>query len=77
MRLADPEITLIAKANAGIPKLVNGTIVYDGTPDVMAEYAVNAYRSGACLVGGCCGSSPQHIKAIADSLASVGGETSV
>lgn len=77
MRLADPEITLIAKANAGIPKLVNGVIVYDGTPDVMAEYAVNAYRSGACLVGGCCGSTPQHIKAITDSLASVGGETSV
>jgi 5-methyltetrahydrofolate--homocysteine methyltransferase len=77
MRLADPEITLIAKANAGIPKLVNGAIVYDGTPDVMADYAVNAYRSGACLVGGCCGSSPQHIKAITDTLASVGGETSV
>lgn len=77
MRLADPDITLIAKANAGIPKLVNGVIVYDGTPDVMAEYAVNAYRSGACLVGGCCGSSPQHIKAITDSLASVGGETSM
>jgi 5-methyltetrahydrofolate--homocysteine methyltransferase len=63
-----PEATLIAKANAGIPKLVGKEIVYDGTPALMAEYALRVRELGATLIGACCGSTPEHIHAMAESL---------
>ena len=52
---------LIAKGNAGIPKYVDGHIHYDGTPDLMADYAVLARDSGAMIIGGCCGTTPEHL----------------
>ncbi len=52
---------LIAKGNAGIPKYVDGHIHYDGTPDLMADYAVLARDSGATIIGGCCGTTPEHL----------------
>ena len=55
------EIPLIAKGNAGIPKYVDGHIHYDGTPDLMAEYAILARNSGATIIGGCCGTTPEHL----------------
>ena len=58
---AGPDAPLIAKGNAGIPKYVEGHIHYDGTPELMAEYAVLAYRSGAKIIGGCCGTTPAHL----------------
>lgn len=57
-----PEIPLIAKGNAGIPKYVDGHIHYDGTPDLMADYAVLARDSGATIIGGCCGTTPEHLQ---------------
>jgi methionine synthase I (cobalamin-dependent) len=63
-----PETLLIAKSNAGIPKWVDNQLVYDGTPEVMATYARQARRLGARLIGACCGSTPDHIRAMADSL---------
>lgn len=68
MRSADADFPLIAKANAGIPKLVEGVITYDGTPEVMADYSITARQSGACLIGACCGSSPEHIGAMTKAL---------
>ena len=59
---------LIAKANAGIPHLENGLPVYDATPDHMAEYAVKACQLGARIIGACCGSTPDHIRAISQAL---------
>ncbi|MEL6587126.1 MAG: betaine--homocysteine S-methyltransferase [Pseudomonadota bacterium] len=53
---------LIAKGNAGIPKYVDGHIHYDGTPDLMAEYAVLARNAGATIIGGCCGTTPDHLR---------------
>lgn len=53
--------TLIAKGNAGIPKYVKGHIHYDGTPDLMADYAVLARDAGARIIGGCCGTTPEHL----------------
>jgi 5-methyltetrahydrofolate--homocysteine methyltransferase len=70
MHIVDPEGILVAKANAGLPKRVNKEIVYDGTPQVMAEYACRARELGARLIGGCCGSTPAHIRAMADALGS-------
>ncbi|MCP5094406.1 MAG: betaine--homocysteine S-methyltransferase, partial [Chloroflexi bacterium] len=60
-----PDIPLISKANAGIPHW-NSTdaLVYDGTPDVMAGYAYHVHQQGATLVGACCGSSPETIRAM-------------
>lgn len=61
---AAPGAALIAKANAGVPKFVSGRIVYDGTPELMARYAVLARDAGARVIGGCCGSTPAHLGAM-------------
>jgi 5-methyltetrahydrofolate--homocysteine methyltransferase len=69
MHKVAPEAILVAKANAGIPKLVGGRPVYQATPADMADYAVKAYTAGARIIGACCGSTPAHIQAIAGALA--------
>ncbi|MEM7242437.1 MAG: betaine--homocysteine S-methyltransferase [Pseudomonadota bacterium] len=61
MTNANPDQPLIAKANAGIPKYVDGNIVYDGTPELMADYAVMVRNAGATVIGGCCGTLPEHL----------------
>jgi methionine synthase I (cobalamin-dependent) len=55
---------LVAKANCGIPDYVDGKIVYSGTPELMAEYAILSANAGASIIGGCCGTTPLHIKAM-------------
>ncbi len=52
---------IIAKGNAGIPKYVDGHIHYDGTPELMAQYACLARDAGATIIGGCCGTTPEHL----------------
>ena len=63
-----PELPVIAKGNAGIPKYVDGAIKYDGTPELMAEYAVLARDAGATIIGGCCGTMPVHLEAMRAAL---------
>jgi 5-methyltetrahydrofolate--homocysteine methyltransferase len=63
-----PEITIIAKGNAGIPKYVDGHIHYDGTPELMADYAVMARDAGARIIGGCCGTTSGHLSAMRQAL---------
>lgn len=53
---------IIAKGNAGIPKYVDGHIHYDGTPELMATYAQLARAAGARIIGGCCGTTPDHLR---------------
>ena len=65
-RAAHPALPVIAKGNAGIPKFHDGHIHYDGTPELMADYAVLARDCGATIIGGCCGTTPAHIRATAD-----------
>ena len=67
----NPELPLIAKANAGIPVVVGTEVVYNGSPELMADYAVTVWNEGARLIGGCCGSTPDHIKAMAEALSKV------
>ena len=62
------EHPLISKGNAGIPKYMNGHIHYDGTPELMADYAVMARDSGARIIGGCCGTMPEHLRHMRDAL---------
>jgi 5-methyltetrahydrofolate--homocysteine methyltransferase len=71
MRSANPDLPLIAKANAGIPQMVGTEVVYDGSPEVMAAYAADVWKAGATLIGGCCGSSPDHVRAMAEALAEI------
>jgi 5-methyltetrahydrofolate--homocysteine methyltransferase len=59
---------LVAKANCGIPEYVNGAIHYNGTPEIMARYATMAMDSGADIIGGCCGTSPEHVAAMRKAL---------
>ncbi len=59
---------LVAKANCGIPEYVDGKIVYNGTPELMALYTTMAANAGATIIGGCCGTSPQHVKAMRNAL---------
>ena len=61
---------IIAKGNAGIPKYVDGHIHYDGTPELMAEYALLARDAGATIIGGCCGTMPEHLRAMRAALES-------
>lgn len=68
MHLAMPGVPLIAKANAGLPDLVDGRAVYNGTPVIMGEYARRVRALGATIIGACCGSSPAHIAAMRDAL---------
>ncbi|MFZ0543983.1 MAG: betaine--homocysteine S-methyltransferase [Candidatus Promineifilaceae bacterium] len=70
MYSADPQVVLIAKPNAGIPRWEDSELVYDGTPEIMAEYARRMYSAGARLIGACCGSTPEHIRAMAAALKS-------
>ena len=59
---------VIAKGNAGIPKYVDGHIHYDGTPALMADYAVMARDAGARIIGGCCGTTAEHLRAMRAAL---------
>lgn len=65
---AAPQRPVIAKGNAGIPKFSGGRIIYDGTPDLMADYAVMARDCGARIIGGCCGTTPVHLEAMRAAL---------
>jgi len=62
------EPVLVAKANCGLPEYQEGKIVYSGTPELMAEYARMVYGAGARIIGGCCGTTPEHIACMRDAL---------
>ena len=65
-----PEVVLVAKGNCGIPQYVDGAICYNGTPELMAVYAKMALDAGARIIGGCCGTSAKHLRAMRDALES-------
>lgn len=64
------EIALIAKPNGGKPELVNGKAVYKLSEGEFGEWVEKIHQTGAAIVGGCCGTSPGHIKAMAKKLKS-------
>lgn len=57
-------IPLSVQPNAGIPKIIEGRFIYLSTPEYFAEYAKRFIQSGASILGGCCGTTPEHIKAM-------------
>ena len=70
MRAADPDAILVAKSNAGMPELVDMRAVYRSDPATMATAALAMRDAGASVIGGCCGNTPEHLKAIAARVAS-------
>jgi 5-methyltetrahydrofolate--homocysteine methyltransferase len=68
MRARDPDAILVAKSNAGMPELVDMRAVYRADPASMAAYGLQLRDAGARIVGACCGSSPDHLRAMHDAL---------
>ncbi|MDQ3149780.1 MAG: homocysteine S-methyltransferase family protein [Chloroflexota bacterium] len=69
MRAVDQDAILVAKSNAGMPELVDMQAVYRSDPDTMAAAALAMRDAGASIIGGCCGSTPEHLQAIAARIA--------
>ncbi len=63
--------------NAGHPEYVDGRLMYFATPDYFAKYAKRFVNAGARLVGGCCGTTPEHVKSMASSVRALGRGTQV
>jgi 5-methyltetrahydrofolate--homocysteine methyltransferase len=69
MAAVRPEgVYLMAQSNAGLPKWVDGRTHYDATPEVMAAYALDMAGLGINYIGACCGSTPDHIRAMRQAL---------
>jgi len=68
MREAAPGAVLVAKPNAGVPVVEGARVVYRATPAAMAADALLLRGAGATFLGGCCGSSPTHLAAMAEAL---------
>jgi 5-methyltetrahydrofolate--homocysteine methyltransferase len=68
MRAVAPDIVLVAKSNAGKPEIVDGKTMYRATPEVMAQSGLALRDADARIIGGCCGTTPAHIKAMRDAL---------
>ena len=62
---------LVAQPNAGMPREVGGRSMYMASPEYMATYGHHLILAGAKVVGGCCGTTPEHIRALADSVRSL------
>jgi methionine synthase I (cobalamin-dependent) len=63
-----PALPLVFKPNAGVPELIGGVTRYNATPESMAECSLQAARRGARIIGGCCGSTPAHLRAMTQEL---------
>ena len=70
MRAAAPAARLLAMPNAGGPERAAGRILYPATPEYFARFAVALAAGGVTLIGGCCGTTPEHIAAMHRALQS-------
>lgn len=61
-------IPLIAQPNAGKPRLMEGRTIFDMTPESFKTGMLECLNAGATLIGGCCGTSPEHIRCVAEML---------
>jgi 5-methyltetrahydrofolate--homocysteine methyltransferase len=62
IRRTDPGIPILVHANAGKPHYHDGKNIFDETPEITASYIPNLIRAGATCIGGCCGTTPEHIR---------------
>ncbi len=64
-------LPLIIQSNAGLPLIEDGELVYPETPEFMAEKAKELVDTGVSIIGGCCGTTPEHIRAIRNSISNI------
>lgn len=68
--VAEPSDVIVAKGNCGTPTMGADMLPhYNGTPEIMADYACLARNAGARIIGGCCGTTPRHIESMRSALA--------
>jgi methionine synthase I (cobalamin-dependent) len=72
-RMLRPGLPVVAKPNAGLPQRVDGRLAYMATPEYFQLYARRLYKAGIKAVGGCCGTTADHIRKIAAAARMVGG----
>ena len=72
-------IPILAKPNAGMPELIDGETVYRTTPEEFAAAGKKLFAAGATILGGCCGTTPEHIRALAETVSAAykSGETAL
>ena len=63
MRTINQDIPILVHANAGLPHTVDGVDVFPETPEMMTEKVQDLISAGANIIGGCCGTTPDHIRA--------------
>jgi 5-methyltetrahydrofolate--homocysteine methyltransferase len=73
LRSVARKIPILVQANAGLPTLIDGKEIYPDTPEEMAKWVPELIAAGANIIGGCCGTTPDHIKAIKRAVASFNG----
>jgi methionine synthase I (cobalamin-dependent)/5,10-methylenetetrahydrofolate reductase len=74
-RMQSVSMPLIAVPNAGLPRRVDERMVYVTTPEYFGVYARRLFKMGVSMVGGCCGTTPEHVKRIAAAARMLGGAT--
>ncbi len=70
MHATAPSKILVAKSNAGMPRLHEGKTTYEASPEIMAEHALRVSALGARIIGACCGSTADHIRAMSKAIRS-------
>ena len=75
MRAAAPGVPILIHANAGAPVVENGKTVFQETPEYMASRVAELVHAGANIIGGCCGTNPQHIAAIAAAVRALAAQS--
>jgi len=68
IRKTDPSVPVIIQANAGVPEYIDGKTVFRESPEMMASFVPALIKEGVNIIGGCCGTTPEHIKEIHRSL---------
>lgn len=68
IRAVEPDVPVLVHANAGLPKNIGGKDVFPDTPEQMAALVPDLVEAGANIIGGCCGTTPAHIKAIRNAV---------
>jgi 5-methyltetrahydrofolate--homocysteine methyltransferase len=62
IRATDKNIPVMIQANAGIPELIDGKTIFRESPELMASFIPELIRAGVNIIGGCCGTTPDHIR---------------
>lgn len=68
-------IPLLAKPNAGMPELIDGQTVFNVEPEEFAEVGKKLVEEGAAIIGGCCGTTPEHIRALKEAVKRYPGQS--